>query len=84
MIITRFSITQNKDMKKRMDRKALTYSQYSEQTYIGDGIVHLTFLVNGEKVVFLDDRLNAKWLVSECNKYIVGSGVLNKVYKSTK
>lgn len=86
MFISRFALTQNKDMRKRVERKALKFSDYDYQEYIGNGMVYLAFNVNveGEKVIFLDDRLNAKWLVSECNKYIVGSGVLNKIYTSSK
>mgnify|MGYP003594230610 CR=1 FL=1 len=80
--LTRFDITQNKNMRKRADRKALKFDQYKNQSYIGDGIVHLVFSAENIDVVFLDDRLNSAWLVSECNNYIVGSGVLNKIYRS--
>ena len=81
MFVSRFSITQNKDMRKRAERKALKFVDYDYQEYLGDGIVYLVFKVESEAVIFLDDRQNAKWLVSECNRYIVGSGVLNKIYK---
>lgn len=81
--ITRFDITTNKNIKKRADRKALCFADFSNYSYIGEGIMHLVFTVNGDEVVFLDDRLNSKWLVSECNKYIVGSGVTNKIYRNS-
>ena len=81
MYISRFAVTQNKDMKKRTERKALKFTDYDYSDYLGNGVVYLSFKVENEQVIFLDDRSNAKWLISECNKYIVGSGVLNKIYK---
>ena len=81
MYISRFAVTQNKDMKKRAERKALKFIDYVYSDYLGNGIVYLSFKVENEQVIFLDDRSSAKWLISECNKYIVGSGVLNKIYK---
>ena len=81
MYISRFAVTQNKDMKKHAERKALKFVDYDYSDYLGNGIVYLSFKVENEQVIFLDDRSNAKWLISECNKYIVGSGVLNKIYK---
>ena len=83
MIISRFDVTQNKDMRKRADRKALKFSDYSSKDYLGEGLVYLSFIIDGVKVIFIDDRSNAKWLISECNKYIVGSGVLNKIYRQS-
>lgn len=79
---TRFDITQNPNMRKRADRKALRYVNFLHYTHVAEGIMYLVFQVDGEEVIFLDDHLNAAWLVSECNKYIVGSGVLNKIYRS--
>lgn len=81
--LTRFDITENKNMKKRAERKALSFVHFKNYSYIAEGIIHIVFNIDGSDVVFLDDRLNAKWLVSECNKYIVGSGVLNKIYRSS-
>ena len=80
--LTRFDITQNPNMRKRAERTAVRYANFQNYSYVAEGIVHLTFQVEGEDVIFLDDRLNSTWLVSECNKYIVGSGVLNKIYRS--
>lgn len=80
---TRFDITVNKNMRKKADRKALSFINFCKDTYVGDGIVHLLFKVDQKEIVFLDDHLNAKWLVSECNDFIVGSGVINKIYRSS-
>ena len=82
MYTSRFAVTQNKDMKKRAERKALKFADYDYLDYLDNGIVYLSFKVENEQVIFLDDRSSAKWLISECNKYIVGSGVLNKIYKA--
>lgn len=79
---TRFDITQNKNMRKRADRKALSYSHFASYAHVGEGIIYLVFNIDGTDVIFLDDRLNASWLVSECNNFIVGAGVLNKIYRS--
>lgn len=79
---TRFDITQNKNIRKKAERKALRFSDYVNQTHVGDGIVHLVFNVDGKDVIFLDDYTFANWLVSECNDYIVGRGVLNKAYRT--
>ena len=79
---TRFDITQNPNMRKRTDRKALSYIHFQHYTHVAEGIIHLVFNIDGTEVAFLDDHLNATWLVSECNKYIVGSGVLNKIYRN--
>ena len=79
---TRFNITQNKNIRKKADRKALSFSNYINLSYVGEGIVHLVFSVDGNDVIFLDDTMLANWLVSECNKFIVGRGVLNKAYKT--
>ena len=80
--LTRFDITQNPNMRKRAERTAVRYVNFQNYSYVTEGIVHLVFNIDGTEVVFLDDRLNAAWLVSECNNYIVGSGVLNKIYKN--
>ena len=80
--LTRFDITQNPNMRKRAERTAVRYANFQNYSYVAEGIVHLTFQVEGEDVIFLDDRLTSTWLVSECNKYIVGSGVLNKIYRN--
>ena len=83
MLITRFSITQNPNMRKRrQDRKALRFDNFKSYSYVAEGIILLEFEVEGKAVQFLDDRTNATWLVSECDDYIVGSGVLNKVYRA--
>lgn len=82
MFISRFAVTQNKDMRKRADRRALKFIDYEYLEYLGSGMVYLSFKVGEDQVIFLDDKSNAKWLVSECNKYIIGSGVTDKIYRS--
>lgn len=79
---TRFDITQNKNIRKKADRKALSYKHFVHYSHVAETIFHLVFNIDGTEVIFLDDHLNATWLVSECNNYIVGSGVLNKIYRS--
>ena len=82
MLITRFSITKNNNIRKhRADRKAVRFTNFKSYSYVAEGIILMDFEVDGKLVQFLDDTTNAKWLVSECDDYIVGSGVLNKIYK---
>ena len=75
------SMSQNKNARKRRDRIALRYENMSAFTHIADNIYHSTFKVDDKEVVFIFDIYHPKWVVSECDDYIIGSGVIKKMFE---
>ena len=78
--VTAKSISQNKNAGKRRHRIALRYEQFKSLDHIADNIYRIAFAVEDKEVIFITDLFSPKWVVSECDDYIIGSGVIKKCF----
>ncbi len=74
------NISQNKNANKRRQRTALRFDQFASTEHISDNIYRLDFKVNDQQVTFLCDLYHPDWIVSECDDFIIGSGVIKKCF----
>lgn len=86
MRITARSLSKNKKAHVKRQRTAVKCESFKELSYIGEGILYFSFWINEEKTefcVFLRDPSSPAWVVSECDEYLMGSGVVGKLLRQS-